>query len=86
MLAATITSKGQITIPRDVRQALNLKAHDRVIFVVEGERAILIPVQRRSIMQLRGVLPATASFLGHQQIRQVVGCQRGEALAQETAE
>ncbi len=33
MSAATVTSKGQITIPADVRQALQVKAGDRVEFV-----------------------------------------------------
>lgn len=86
MTTATITSKGQVTIPKDVRRALNLKTHDRVIFVIEGERAILIPARRRSIMQLRGILPATVPFPGQQQIRQVVRHRRGEALSREATE
>jgi antitoxin PrlF len=85
MLTATLTTKGQITIPRDVRRALNLKTHDQIIFVVEGDRAILIPAQRRSLLELRGVLPATVSFPGQEKIRQEVGRQRGEVLAQELA-
>lgn len=54
MSITTITSKGQITIPKDVRQALDLKAHDRAIFTVEGNRAILTPVRKRSIMNCAG--------------------------------
>ena len=41
-IAARITSKGQITIPKPVREALKLAEGDRVVFrVIEGERAIL---------------------------------------------
>jgi antitoxin PrlF len=83
MSTATITAKGQITIPKDIRQALNLKSQDRVIFVVEGERAILIPARRRSIMKLRGTLPSPIPFADHQQIRQEVRRKRGEMLTQE---
>ena len=83
MSTATITAKGQITIPKDIRQALNLKSQDRVIFVVEGERAILIPARRRSIMELRGTLPSPIPFPGHQQIRQEIRRKRGEVLDQE---
>jgi AbrB family looped-hinge helix DNA binding protein len=82
----TITSKGQITIPKDVRQALDLKAHDQVIFTVEGDRAILTPVRKRPIMELRGALPADRPFTDPQEIREEVRRQRGEMLTQETSE
>ena len=86
MSITTVTSKGQITIPKDVRQALGLKAHDQAVFTVEGNRAILIPVRKRSIMELHGALPATAPFPGHQEIREEIHHQRGEALSQEATE
>jgi antitoxin PrlF len=84
MSVTTITSKGQVTIPKDVRQALDLKAHDQAIFTVEGNRAILTPVRKRSIMELHRALPATESFPGHQEIREEIRRQRGEVLSQET--
>lgn len=40
MSAATIRSKGQITIPVDVRLALRIEAGDRVEFVEVGPRAL----------------------------------------------
>ena len=33
---AKIMSKGQVTIPKDVREVLGVKSGDRVTFVVEG--------------------------------------------------
>jgi AbrB family looped-hinge helix DNA binding protein len=42
--AATVTSKGQVTIPKAVRDALGIKAGDEVIFRVEGDRAVLARV------------------------------------------
>lgn len=41
--AATITSKGQVTIPKSVRDALSLRERDKIIFVVEGNVAIMRP-------------------------------------------
>jgi AbrB family looped-hinge helix DNA binding protein len=39
--AAKITSKGQVTVPKAVRDALGIKEGDEVVFRVEGNRAIL---------------------------------------------
>ena len=39
--SARITSKGQVTIPRSVREALDLREGDEVIFRVEDARAVL---------------------------------------------
>jgi antitoxin PrlF len=56
MATATITAKGQITIPKEIRDALELQLGDQVIFVREGERVFLLPVRRKGLTQLRGVL------------------------------
>ena len=39
--AAKVTSKGQITVPKAVRDALGIKEGDEVVFRVEGNRAVL---------------------------------------------
>jgi len=53
---ATITSKGQTTIPKAVRQHLKLRAGDRVEFVIERDgRVVLVPATL-DITQLQGVL------------------------------
>jgi len=39
--AAKVTSKGQITVPKTVREALGIKEGDEVVFRVEGKRALL---------------------------------------------
>jgi antitoxin PrlF len=40
-VAATVTSKGQLTIPKVVRDALGIQEGDDVVFRVEGDRAVL---------------------------------------------
>src|SRR5215203_5449627 len=39
--AAKVSSKGQVTVPKAVRDALGIKEGDEVVFRVEGNRAVL---------------------------------------------
>ena len=56
MVTATLTSKGQLTIPKLVRNKLHLHAGDRVSFVVHGNsEAVLKPV-KRSVDDVFGLL------------------------------
>lgn len=55
MASATITSKGQITLPLRVREALGLDAGDRVEFVeIEKGRFAIVPATR-SVRELKGI-------------------------------
>jgi AbrB family looped-hinge helix DNA binding protein len=45
MPISVLTSKGQMTIPKEVRKALNLRPSEKVIIVVEGNQAILQPLK-----------------------------------------
>ncbi len=42
----TITTKGQITLPIQIRQRLGVKAHDQIIFRVSEGKVELWPVTR----------------------------------------
>lgn len=53
MLSA-VTTKGQVTIPVDIRSHFNINPNDRVDFIVEGEQIILKPV--KSLRELRGAV------------------------------
>jgi len=53
MPIAVITSKGQMTIPREVRKVLNLNPSGKVIIVVEGDQAIMKPL-RGNILDIGG--------------------------------
>ncbi len=47
MVTATLTSKGQLTIPKAVRESLHLHTGDRVAFIVRGDaEAVLKPVTK----------------------------------------
>ena len=55
MTAAVLTSKGQITIPLDVRQSLKITQGDRVEFVEVSPGRFEILAKTRSIKELRGM-------------------------------
>ena len=52
MAFATVTSKGQTTIPKDVRAAANLKSGDRIHFTVLEDRTIILRVKNRSVRNI----------------------------------
>lgn len=55
MSTATLTSKGQMTLPKEIREDLNLKAGDKIDFVKVGGRYELRPRNVR-VEDLAGVL------------------------------
>ncbi len=57
MAVGTITSKGQTTIPKSVRDRLALKAGDRLEFVVQDDGAVLMVPATVSLDELEGMLP-----------------------------
>ena len=56
MAAATITSKGQITLPKAVRTKLGVEPGHRVEFI-ETAAGFLVKAATRDIRSLKGVLP-----------------------------
>jgi antitoxin PrlF len=60
--AARLTSKGQITIPKRVRDALDLSEGDEVVFRVERSRAVL--AKTPDFIQLAGSVAVPAAKRG----------------------
>ena len=61
-VSARVSSKGQVTIPRAVREALTIEEGDQVIFRVEGQRAIL--ARSPDLIQLAGSVSVPATKHG----------------------
>jgi len=56
MSAATLTSKGQITVPKPVRDALRLRPGDRLSFRLCGDGTVVVEPERTDLRSLFGVL------------------------------
>ena len=72
MNKAKITFKGQITIPKEIRNALAIKEGDSVIFMVEGDHAILKSIKKKSLLDFYGTLPAPQPYPGLDVIREEI--------------
>jgi antitoxin PrlF len=56
---AKLTSKGQITVPKAVREALGVAEGDEIVFRVEGNRAVL--ARTEDFLSLAGAVSVPAS-------------------------
>lgn len=61
-VSAQLSSKGQLTVPKAVRDALGLAEGDQVVFRVEGERASL--ARTPNLLDLAGSVPVPAAKRG----------------------
>lgn len=61
-VAATLTSKGQLTVPKAVRDALGLREGDRVVFRVLKGRAVVS--RSPALLELAGAVPVPAQARG----------------------
>jgi AbrB family looped-hinge helix DNA binding protein len=69
MNKAKITYKGQITLPKPIRDALILKEGDSVVFTLKDDHAILRPFQKKSLSDFYGAMPATRPYHGLEEVR-----------------
>ena len=56
MPTATLTTKGQVTIPKEVRQHLGIDTGDRLSFVVQEDGTVLVKPITRHVRELGGLL------------------------------
>ena len=53
---ATLTSKGQTTIPKEIRDSLHMKEGDRMTFTLLPDGTVLMRVKNKSAMEVAGRL------------------------------
>ena len=57
-MEATITSKGQVTLPKALREALNLSTGDKLSFMLSGKNEVRMIPKHMPVQKLKGILPA----------------------------
>ena len=53
---ATLTSKGQTTIPKEIRDSMGLQPRDRMTFTLMPDGTVVMRVKTKSVMDLAGLL------------------------------
>jgi AbrB family looped-hinge helix DNA binding protein len=53
---ATLTSKGQTTIPKEIRDSLGMKPGDRMTFTLMPDATVVMRVKSKSVTELAGML------------------------------
>lgn len=79
MSAATVTSKGQITIPAAVRASLGLEAGSRVEFVETAKGKFAIVAATNSVLALKGMLRKPETPVSVDQMNAAIATQGAKA-------
>ena len=81
MSVATVSSKGQVTIPREIREHFEIRQGDKLLFV-EADGCIQVQVlKQRKLTDFYGIFPATLPYTSMEEIREVVGYEIGRQLS-----
>lgn len=72
MPAATLTSKGQITIPKSVREGLGVDAGDRVEFLEASKGVYTVVAVSRDVRELKGLIAKPAKPVSVDAMRRAV--------------
>jgi len=56
-MVATITSKGQLTLPKEIRKILNLHSGNKVEFMIDSDGNVKMVPIKSSIKDIKGIVP-----------------------------
>ena len=76
---STVTSKGQITVPKAVRERLALQPGDRLSFVIHDDGTVTVEAETVDLASLKGVLKAGGRHVSIEQMDDAIkrGAARG---------
>jgi AbrB family looped-hinge helix DNA binding protein len=80
MVRARLSSKGQLTIPLEIRQRYGLDTGDEVEFIAEERGSYMVPLKRRNLMDLYGSIKVGGPSLGIAKEREIARKARASQL------
>ena len=79
MQSSTITTKGQITIPKDIRNLLKVGKGDRVEFLVDNNGTVTIWPVTTDITALKGLVPKPKNYVSLNDMKKAISDQGGRS-------
>lgn len=79
MATATLTSKGQTTIPLEVRSYLGLHTGDKLEFIIEDDGRVVVEALTSDVRELKGMLPKPKKAVTVEQMNKTI-TKRGGSL------
>ena len=68
-MTSTITSKGQLTIPKDIRDQLHLEPGDKVEFVLDEKGWVRMIPLTVSVTELKGMVPKPDKIISIEEMK-----------------
>ncbi len=72
MFESKITSKGQITVPKQVREALAVYAGDRVRFIIHEDGVVTVEADTVDLTSLKGLIKADGRHVTVEQMNDAI--------------
>jgi len=69
MPIATLTSKKQITVPSELVRLWHLDKGDGLLFVMQDNTVKVLPIKRKSLLEMRGSVKAKRPFQSMEELR-----------------
>ena len=71
MDVTTLTQKGQVTIPRKIREEIGLKTSDKVLFEKRGDEIVIKPF-KKNILDFKGIAKTQRKIRNYDKLRKIV--------------
>jgi antitoxin PrlF len=72
MATATLTSKGQTTIPQEIRSYLGLHTGDKLAFLIDESGSVILTPLTLDVRELKGSLPKPQKTASIEEMNQVI--------------
>ncbi len=71
-MLTTLTSKGQVTVPVEIREKLNLQTGDKLDFEIENGAIRVVPIGKGSLEDFMSILPQATRIVTVEEMNEAI--------------